>query len=466
MTGDRRGALRPGRWRALLGVLGIGACGAPVSLDTRPASSSSTATSTTDGTDDGTSSGPGAMTSPPSTDLLGADLPAPGRPGTCSADCELTLNEAWSWEEGPDDLDPPPTERQISATIQASNDALVVAERHDGLPWLTRISDAGVVLFSRPIATELDGCGFGTGCEITDLFITETNKLMVVAESNIAPEFSALQIGQFDLFQATFDWSNWFGLSSYLPDERPRVGSTFAIDSNRTGVLVVESNEFANPFTSEALELFIIEEAFNLTRVFIDSQPYTGSTWRPWGAMTDDGAIAVALTDTTGAQDDGYLVWLEPLDLQPVEVEPLPRPADIVMRGSGYDVFTVGHAAVSQQQVSAYVSRAQPGLPLDWVHTAALPSTSASAPALAIDSAGRAIMATRVTDTEPEDTALMISRLDLDGTPEWTTTLPLAADASARPVFLDADSTDALTISTLVQGRLHVAKYQQDCQCD
>ncbi|MEM9460192.1 MAG: hypothetical protein AAGF11_38805 [Myxococcota bacterium] len=465
MTSDQRAALRPGRWGALLSMLVLGACGAPVSLDTRPASSSSTATSTSDATDDRTSSGLGSTTSPTSTDLPGVDLPGPGRPGTCPEDCELTLSEAWSWEEGPDDLDPPPTERQISATIRAPNDALVVAENHDGVPWLTRISDAGVVLFSRSIA-ELDGCNFGQGCEVTDLSITESGRLIVVAQSDITPDLSALHIGQFDLFLATFYWTNWFPLAAYVPDQRPRVGSTFVIDSTRNGVLVVESNEFGNPFTTEALELFIIEESFGLTRVFIDSQPYGDRAWQPWGAMTDDGGIAVALTDTTGARDQGYLVWLDPLDQQPVEVEPLPRPADLVTRGSGYDVLTVGHAAVSQQQVSVYVSRAQPGLPLDWVHTAALPSTSASVPALTIDSAGRAIVATRVTGTEPEDTAIVLSRLDLSGKPEWTTTFPLATDPSERPVFVDADSTDALMLSTLVQGRLHVAKYQQDCRCE
>lgn len=447
---------------AAAGLLGP-ACGPGTSLDAQtPAGSSTTGLTTGDtalvDTSDSHRPDPADTSSGP--DLPGPDLPDPDPPGSCPADCELVLSEVWRWDEDPASVDPPPAERRITELVRTLNDAIVIAEVRDGLPWLTRVSKSGTLLWSRSLQSEF-GC---LSCEITGMVATEDGKLLVAAGGEFGPSFPVVLIGKLELSRGNFEWSNWDFLSQFTVHS-PRTGSLFVFDEVYSGVLVIESNYYGDPYTTEALELFLFETAFFSDRFFIDSQPYSEQPWRPLGRRTADGAIAVALTDTAGSQADGYLVWLDPIEKQPIEVELLPSPADDLVLGASYDALTVGHDAASTRQLSVYVSRAPSSLPLDWVHTQTVPTTSASAPALAVDGTGRPIVATRITGPDPEDAALSLSRLALDGIPEWTTTLPLATDASARPVRLVVDSLDAIELVTLVDGRLHVEKRQQDCQC-
>ncbi|MCA9705037.1 MAG: hypothetical protein KDK70_04195 [Myxococcales bacterium] len=432
------------------------ACGSLVSLDPpEPSSSGSTATGSS-GTSTSTSAdGSTTVTPADSTTAATPDLPPPG---SCPQGCALELNQVWSWDAEPLPADPLPVERSISAIVRTLDDEFVIADHRDGQPWISRVTNDGVELWSIPADLSCD-------CRITSLAITDDGQLLVGAEGTFFGRTNVFAIARYDLFLPSLEWLTWDILYQFT-EHPPRVGSIVTIDDAFVGLLVVEADIFGDPTTHETLELLLFQERSFWSRFPIDSQPYSEVAWRPLGRTTPNGGLVVGLTDTSGSQDDGYLVWLGPGGAAPIAVEPLPSPPEAMDLGAGWTTFVAGHERSSPREVSLHVSRTLSVLPLDWTHTESIPTTSDRTPALVADCEGGAIAALRVTTGPTEPPALALVRVADDGSLSGSTTLPIPADAAAQPVFLALDSKDDLMIATLVEGELHLEKHSRGCQCD
>jgi hypothetical protein len=103
--------------------------------------------------------------------------------------------------------------------------------------------------------------------------------------------------------------------------------------------------------------------------------------------------------------------------------------------------------------------------PAAWLQAIDAPGPTTGAPALVIDAEGSSTLALRTLDEETGEPAVMLVRLAPDGSPAWSSTLPVPASDSPTPVAL-ALADDDLVLATIVDERLHLERREQGCRCD
>jgi hypothetical protein len=438
-----------------LSLLLAGGCGS-VSLDA--SSPSGTGSSTGGVTSTPTSTdGTGSSGAEPPPDLPMADVPEPSRPpvGTCPAECAVDLPLVWAYDE---DWRPPldGDGGHLATMARAPDGSLVVAGSRDGQPWLTRLLDDGTPQWTTPIELSCD-------CEIVDLAFTPLGLLFLLGQGSYLNGAQLLVVGCFELGNDTASphWIAWDVL--YGTPSRPgRVGSVLPLGESTVALPVIESGLGGGELDKDWFEILYYSDAQLESLWLVDTQLASGPPRRPRGAVLSDGRLATALAGSTAKGD--YVVWLDPWSSFALAVEPLPGPIDAMVGGPDATLVVAGARALSPGQ-TALAAAGLPALdPPAWQLATDVATTPTDAPALAVDAQGGTYLALRTTVGAPDDPTSEVSlwRLAPDGTPLWSTTLPLTASERVALAIADHD----LVLAAIVDGHLHVERREQGCRCD
>lgn len=450
-------------------ALGLGlasGCGSTTSLDVGVPQA--TGTSTTEDTGP-PSSADGSTTrgsdGPP--DVPPADLPDLPPPGACPATCEVELPLVWSWDDAP--VDEPPSDppgpgrtldRRVTAMAWAPDGTLLVADTRDGQPWLTRSTRDGDVFWAEPFHFTCD-------CQIIEIGFSSFEQLVVLGEG-------------------TGDWDQtWFELSGYFmrPNaidfvwresapvvglaERPaRVGSLLALTDGSLIVLAAQVGLELNGLETDWFEARYYANADPSSVWQLDTQLATAPPRRPLGVALPLDELAFALPG--GAGEGDYVVWSKSWYDMITASQPLPGPVDVMAVGPEAAVVTAGVDRSEPGNAVLAIASVPPGQPPAWVETTSVLAPEPGAPALAVDAAGSAYVALRTLSAASGEPEVLLLRLAPDGTPLWTTTLPLPVREAPRPVLLSLapDDDQDLVLAAIVDGHLHLERREQGCRCD
>lgn len=446
-------------------------CGSTTSLDL--GAPPSTGTSTTDASNPGTPTSADASTTTGSgtpSDVpvdVPADLPDLPLPGSCPAACEVELPLVWSWEDEPllepppDPLDPTDTQgRRLSAMTWAPDGTLLVADRRSGEPWLTRTTRDGALIWSLPFH-------FDCECEIVELGFSTSGQLVVLGEGLADWGSTWFELSSYFLSSDDIDFLWRQGAPLYGSPERPgRVGSLAALDDDFIAVLVVQTGLDGDVIEKDWYEVrsFAAGSAQDLWQV--DTQLATAAPRRPRGIALPRGEMAMSVQGSVGQGD--YVVWARGWYDVGAASE-LAGPVDAMAAGLEASIVTAGIDRTAPRGPVLHVASLPHEEPPAWIHALDVPAPGVGAPALAMDGAGNAYVAVRTTtDASDDDAALMLMRFAPDGTPVWTTSLPLPVSEAPIPVALSlADDDDQdLVLAAIVDGRLHLERREQGCRCD
>ena len=465
---------RPAASDALVGTLALwlaSGCGSTVSLDASVPTSSSTTSVTTTGArtstvDDGTT----GLDGPPDLPAERPDLPPPM---ACPAECEVELSLVWSWEDEPlpDDPPPPPPdappppggapapERRLAAMVRTPEGSLVVGDNRRERAWLTQLDSEGALMWAVPFDLVCD-------CEMVELALTPWGGLVVLGEGTFGGGdqtwFSLVgaQPGPDGVWPEWIVWDVVYGTT----DRPGRVGSLILLADGTAAVQVVESGLDAGPLEKDWFELYYFMDGIQGGVWLLDTQIGVDPPRRPRGAALQTDELAWTLPGTVGTGD--YVAWGPTWSDFVIAIEPLPWPID---------ALAVGPEATL---VAAGVDRTVPAAPV--LHVAALPHTeppawsqatdalgpTTGAPALVVDAAGTVTVALRTISEDSGDAAVSLLRLHPDGSPAWSTTLPVPASDSPVPVALALAEDEDLVVAAFVDERLHVERREQGCRCD
>lgn len=444
---------------AASGLVATLACGPAVSLDAAVPLGSSSGTaggSTGNGTQ---SSGDSGNVDTTTTSEPPSDLPPSPLPGECPPGCEVDLPLTWTWEDEAIAPDPLPQERRLTAMITMPDGGWVVAEQRDGLSWLTRVEPDGSLGWSVLAALSCD-------CEIVDLALYPSGQLAVLGEGTLDDFYSMLVFGRFDPGSQTFAWKTWdviYGTEA-VP---PRVGSVIPIDEIYTAVIVIEAGWSDIGYDEEWTEIYYYENDYISNYHEIDSRLVSATVGPPpRGVRLSGGELAVALPDYNDRA--GYMVWLGAGQLDPIDAEIVPFVAEAMALGADDAVMLTGQKEVSPQQVVLQVASASRAHSDSWAFSTGVLTTSPSTPAVAVDAAGSAIVALRTTagtPEEPSDPSVELMRLH-QGSPVWSTSVPMAVEDAPRPIAIASTDDDGLVLAGIVDGHLHLERREQDCRCE
>lgn len=465
---DEPGGPRLAAIARALGLVLAAGCGPPLSLDASGTTGSS-ATGSTGASTHGSADTAAEDDAPPP-DVPTMDVPEPRLPpGECPAGCAVELRLAWAWDEErrpPGDPPVPPVpgaEERLSAMIRALDGSFVVATQRDGGPWLTRVDRDGGLVWSVPLPLEF-------GSEIVDLALHPSGKLAVLAEG-IINAYQLLVLARVDPSTPSIE-TQGVSIINGTENRPARAGSVMPLNEEQgeTAVLVVESGVTIDGAEQDAIRILYYYGSRIVAYRTIDTQLASAPPRRPKGALLTTGEIMITIPGTAGAGTDEYVVWLDPVSLYPLESEPLPGPADAVAVGPDGALVVAGHTARSPAQGVLQAMGLPRKQPPAWLYSADVPTTTPSSPVVAVDARGHAYVALRTTAGTPDapgEAAVALMRLAADGTPLWSTTLPLASDPSAKPITLSlADDDVGLVLAAIVDGHLHLERREQGCRCD
>lgn len=442
-------------------------CGSTTSLDL--GAPPSTSTSTTDAPSTGTPTSADASTTSGSdtpSDVPVADLPDLPPPGSCPAACEVELPLVWSWEDEPL-LEPPPDPpdltdppgRRLSAMTWAPDGTLLVADLRNGEPWLTRSTRDGALVWSLPFHFECD-------CEIVELGFSTSGQLVVLGEgvADWGPTWFEVAGYFLSLDDIDFLWRQ--GVPLYGSPERPgRVGSLVPLGDDFIAVLVVETGLDGDVIEKDWYEVrsFAAGSAQDLWQV--DTQLATAPPRPPRGIALPRGEMAMSVQGSVSQGD--YVVWARGW-YDVAAASELAGPVDAMAAGLEASIVTAGIDRTAPRGPVLHIASLPHEEPPAWIQALDVPAAGVGAPALAVDGAGSAYVALRTMPDASDDAALTIMRFAPDGTPVWTTSLPLPVSEAPIPIALSlaADDDQDLVLAAIVDGRLHLERREQGCRCD
>jgi hypothetical protein len=450
--------------RASLGLLVGGlvvslacGCGSTVSLDEpvpeASGSSSTTATGTdahvTAAVDTGTASTAASLP-----DVPEPDVPPSTPPGLCPAECTPELPLVWTWES-----EPRLTGRHLAAMVRALDGSFVVAENRGPEPWLTRVGPDGATMWSTYFSLACD-------CSIVELALMPEGDLMVLGDGVFNSTLTYVSVFHTSLGpDGTYPY--WVAQAVVWGevDRRARVGSLMPLGGDATAVMVAESGLDGEVLEKDWFEVYYFVSGQQDDAWLLDTQLATTPPRRPRGVALSPSELATTVPGGFGLGD--YVAWMPSWSSDVTAISPAPGPIDAIVAAPDDGIVVAG----IERPVDASPLLRMAGLPHAeppaWTHDVELPADASGQPALAVDASGSAYVALRIVDAGTREPAVWLSRLLPDGTPAWSTTLPLPASESPVPVALSlaADDED-LVLAAIVDERLHLERREQGCRCD
>ncbi len=441
--------------RAAVALALVIGCGPTTSLDEAGPSASSSGTSALASSGSAGLTGSAEGETPP--DLLRADLPPlPPTDGQCPPGCAIDLPLVWAWD------DEPSRDARLSAMIRAHDGSWFLATQREGQSWITQLDPQGALVRSEPI-------WLGCDCEIIDLALYPSGEIGVLGEGFFDGFYSVLTLGRFHedptpLFEQTWD------IIDGIPSRPGRVGALLISSNDSATVVVTESRIDADGLARDSLDLFRYQYGVLKYVRRLDAQIAAAPPRRPTGIVLPSGALAVTLTGAGGMGVDDYVVWTDVNGWFSVAIQSLPGMGDGIAVDPSGVLVVGGHSLDSRGQLSVQATAMTPMQPPPWQFAVDVPTTTTSAPVMAMDAHGSTYLAVRTTagtPEEPTEAAVALTKLTSEGTLAWTTTLPLAVELSRVPLALSLtlDDEPDVVLAGFVDGRLHLEQREQRCEC-
>jgi hypothetical protein len=465
--------------RAGLGVLvgALGAwlasgCGSAVSLDDRLPEASGSSSTTAAASTEAPPSAVDTVDVPPP-DLPIGDVPPLPPPEVCPAECTVELPLVWTWESEPLPARRPPDdppdlpdggagapERRLAGMVRALDGSFVVGENLGTEPWLTRVDRDGALVWSTYFDLVCD-------CALVELALTPEGNLMVAGEG----AFGGGNLTYLSVLSASVGPSGaipyWLALDVLWGSfERPgRAGSLLPLGGDAAAVLVVETGLDGDELEKDWFEVYYYVSGAQEGAWLLDTQLATTPPRRPRGVPLPRGELTTTLPGGAGLGD--YVAWVAPWSSFVTAIEPLPGPVDAMVAGPDAAIVAAGVERAADAPPLLRVAGLPHEEPPAWIHAVELPAGTSGAPALAAGADGSAYVALRVADEQSDEPAVSLLRLHPDGSPAWSTSVPLPASDSPTPVALSlADDGDDLVLAAVVDGRIHLERREQGCRCD
>jgi len=370
----------------------------------------------------------------------------------CDPECAAVLLDTWTHEGDPGD-------QIVSEMIRAADGSIVLGvKRGAGGFRLLRLSDRGELAWS--VAPQLP-C---TVCELVDLDVLPSGDLILSATATDINEPPAAIVARFDIDRGGLVWVRSFELSSGSVASS-RAGSVAVLDENRILQLRVDAfsdseslllQEVDGDGTTRYQRTLIAQAGTGQAPIFAVAGPQgdvvVAYPW--WDEIPELRAAVVRAVPS----NYGVISMIElPVLLDDLAVDSVGRRIELA-HGEGSDTVTL------------LVTSRGAADPERWTRSLPLVSTSSTRPTLAIGPDDDVYVAARTTPRTVASSffvvELSVVRWSADGELRYQGTVPLDMMAVDDPLEMVVDDDDGLIVGTVVQGRLHVGRYEQACACE
>lgn len=434
----------PGSWSWLgIGLLGGGlswACSGPTTSLDAPATTTAVAAETTAAT--GSSSDEGSTGEPP---LV-----------LCAPECLPLLQPTWSYE-GP-----------------GGHHAVVelLREPEDGTLWLGLQQNQGVVGVARLSGEgELDwtvSLGLPCSpCELTGLAQLPSGDLVLSATEPLGDGPAQALVARLDVEARALAWVRSVTLTAE-GGARVRAGEVVVLADDRIALPRVDGYG-----DEEAIDVLDFDAEGTLrSQRFMLTQRRSSSGWPLVAARGLGGELLL-----------GHAWWNEELErmqaassrLLPPRYSTLSRVPllltldDLAIDGAGRRLELA--RSDGSETITLLVTSRRGSDPERWSASLPLLSTSSTRATLAVGPDDDVYVAARTTPRlSPSDpavtTMLAVARWSPDGRLRWQAARPLDMMATVDPVELAIDDDDGIVVGTVLEGHLHVVRYEQRCACE
>lgn len=441
-------------------ALSAAACSPQTSLD---------AVATTSG--QGPTSGVYSTAPDPTSDSTSTGEPEP-EPTTCEAPCTSLLLPTWTH-------DGPAGTRTVAEILREPDGSLLLGlQRTDGRLGLVCLSAEGEPMWSAAPGLPCDDCVLEDIARHPsgDIILSVTSPAADLPEPPDEPPDEPLPppedvapgealLSRFDIEQARLAWTQRTLLRRGT-NVQPRAGDVVVLDENRIVQAFVDGS-------SEDELVGVLDYRADGTlrqRHFVFDLPGSGEGDSPLVVRGSAGDLIIAhpywdpeLEQMRAASwrtiPPNYFM-LSRVDL------PL-TPDDLAVDTAGRRV-ELSQSRGNQSVTLLLTSRASSD-PERWSTSLPLVSTSQTRPALATGPDDAVYAATRTTPRlHPDDpyvVMLDVARWSSAGELQWQAQRPLDMMATDDPLELVVDDDHGLIVGTVIQGQLHVVRYEHACSC-
>lgn len=428
----------------LLGVLlgtglgtGVGCRGPTTSLDTTPTTGTTGDAATTTGTgeDDGTTGEPVVL---------------------CSEECTPHLRPSWSYE-GPEG------HRTVVEMLRDSDGSLTLGTQQlHGTVGVTRLTATGELEWAvNPGMSCHD-------CQLTDIALHPSGDVLLSATepaSMGAPPLSL--VARFDVATRELVWVRSLTMSPTLSG-RPRTGELVVLDDDRIVQVRVDGHD-----DIESIEVIDLdaEGTMRWERTVL-SQPQSGDDWPPLAVRGVGGDLVLghAWWDSEAERMQAASSRLLPPLYSSLSRLPLTLTLDdLVVDAAGRRIELA--RSDGTETITLRVTSRRGSDPERWSSSLPLLSTANARAALAVGPDDDVYVAARTTPRLAPDEPSVVVSLDVarwtaDGQLRWSATRPLDMMATSDPIELVVDEDDGVIVGTVIEGQLHVARFEQACACE
>lgn len=444
-----RGLLVHGASRSRLLAIGLlsatVACpGATTSLDTSP--NASPATETTSAVASSTGLGQSAD------DTMGGEPPLV----ICAEECTPLLQSSWTYE-GPSD------HYVVTELLRDADGSLWLGtQRAGGKIGLSQLSATGELVWSAMPGLPCEPC------ELTDIALHPSGDVLLSATQPAGVGPPQALVARLDVTTRELLWVRSLTLGTAQSSTRPRTGALVVLDEDR--ILQLRVNVSGEEELVDVLDLDA--DGTLQAQRYISVHPGTSSEWPPLGERGAGGEPVLAYmgwdAELERAQPTTSRLLLPNYSI--LSQMPLALPLDdLAVDGAGRRLELMRSRGTDS--ITLLLTSRRSSDPERWSTSLPLLSTSSTRAALALGPDDDVYVGARTTPRlAPGETAVSVSldvaRWSSEGRLRWQATRSLDMMATFDPIELAVDEDDGVIVATVIQGRLHVVRYEQACACE
>lgn len=432
------------------------ACSSDASLD-EPSPSQPEVTTGTTGDGLPALEGSGSSTSDAST----GPGPMPDDPRTCPAECSFRLALDWVYEGAPSSTPSRPGTHAMGTMLREPSGTLTLGELRQGGATLHRLDRHGELQWNVPVPLPCDVC------DPSHMARHPSGDLLVSASGWLVDGAFSLIAMRYDPEQHEEVWTTTRPLAP-LGTVEVRSGDITALPDGKAAQLFMSAKIEFDLLQDTRMVVYddeglVVAEEHLMQGAPTQSRP-------PLLARADhDGTVVIGVFAGWDANLYGRIDRLAPPLWNPTAHASLPYPLDDLVVDDRGHALDVGHLFSGSMTHLVLTDRSPVSHDPGWVATMELPSTTASATALALGPDGDPYLAVRTTQIPAEGAAPLVGigvlRWSPEGELRWSTSELMSVDDGLRPLALAIDDDDGVLLAAIVDDRLRVERRTQSCEC-